>query len=68
VEKDYKSPGFTESGSNELYLRPPQKAHRILADAVDDIIECVLEKNGQVFFVEDGMLKDYQRIALITRY
>jgi Bacterial archaeo-eukaryotic release factor family 3 len=68
VEKDYKSPGFTDTDTNQLYLRPPEKLHRILADAVDDIIELVLEKNGQVHFVENDMLKDYQRIALITRY
>ena len=51
-----------------LYLRPPQKPHKVLADAVDDVIEMVLEKNGQIFFVDNGMLKDYQRVALITRY
>ena len=68
VEKDFRSPGFAEKEAYHLYLRPPQKPHRVLADAVDDIIEMVLEKNGHVFFTDNGMLKDYQRIALITRY
>src|ERR1035437_6579963 len=68
VEKDYRCPGFVDRDEYHLYLRPPQTPHKVLADAVDDIIEMVLEKNGQVFFVDNGMLKDYQLIALITRY
>jgi hypothetical protein len=68
VEKDYRIPGFVEKEASRLYLRPPQKPHKILADAVDDIIEMVLEKNGHVFFTDNGMLKDYQQIVLITRY
>ena len=68
VEKDYRCPGFVDRDEYYLYLRPPQKPHKVLADAVDDIIEMVLEKNGHVFFTDNGMLKDYQRIALITRY
>jgi len=35
---------------------------------VDDVIEMILEKNGQVFFTDNGKLEDYQHIALITRY
>lgn len=68
VEKDYRCPGFLDKDEYHLYRRPPQKPHKILADAVDDLIEMVLEKNGHVFFVDNGMLKDYQRIALITRF
>ena len=68
VEKDFRKPGFVEMDAGHLFLRPPQKVHRIVADAVDDIIEMVLEKNGQVFFTENGKLKDYGNIALITRY
>ena len=68
VEKDYQSPGFVDKDSYRLYLHPSQEPHKILADAVDDVIEMVLEQNGQVCFVDNGMLKDYQGIALITRY
>lgn len=68
VEKDFRSPGFVSGEGYHLYLRPPKAAHRALADAVDDIIEMVLEKKGRVFFTDNGMLKDFQRIALITRY
>ena len=68
VEKDFRSPGFVDKDAYRLYLRPPPTPHKVLADAVDDIIEMVLEKDGHVFFTDNGMLKDYQRIALITRY
>jgi hypothetical protein len=68
VEKDYRCPGFLDKEEYRLYLHPPQKPHKVLADAVDDLIEMVMEKNGQVFFVDNGLLKDYQRLAMITRY
>lgn len=68
VEKDYRCPGFLGENSYHLYLRPPQRPHTVLTDAVDDLIELVLEKEGRVFFVDNGLLKDYKRIGLITRY
>ncbi len=39
-----------------------------LDDAVDEVIETMLAKGGEVVFVDDGSLSQYQRIALITRY
>ena len=68
VEKDYRTPGFLADNEYHLYLRPPMKPHKVLADAVDDLIETVLEKNGYVYFVDNGTLKKHHRIALITRY
>lgn len=68
VEKDYRCPGFLDENDYHLYLRPPQKPHKVLADAVDDLAELVLKEEGKVFFVDNGLLKDYERIALITRY
>lgn len=68
VEKDYRCPGFLGENSYHLYLQPPQMPHTVLTDAVDDLIELVLEKEGRVFFVDNGLLKDYKRIGLITRY
>ena len=69
VEKDFSQAGFLKNGDPiHLYLSPPNEPHRILADAIDDLIECVLEKNGHVTFMENDSLRDYQRIALITRY
>jgi len=48
-----------ENGDNEAFY---------IKDAVDDVIEKVLLCGGSVEFVEDGLLKDYQRIALIEYY
>jgi hypothetical protein len=68
VEKDFRVPGFIIENDHHLYLSPPQKPHKILPDTIDVLIELVLEKNGQVYFMDNGMLADYGRIALITRY
>ena len=46
------------SGNTSLYIK----------DAVDDIIEKVLENGGDVEFVDEGLLKAYQQIALIQYY
>jgi hypothetical protein len=68
VEKDYHCPGFVTGDDYRLYLTPPVTPHKTIADAVDQLIETVLEKNGKVVFTENEALKDYGRIALITRY
>lgn len=68
VEKDYRCPGFVIEEEYHLFLRPPALPHKVLADAVDDLMEIVIEKNGQVIFVDNGQLRDYQRVALIMRY
>lgn len=39
-----------------------------IKDAVDDVIQKVLENGGDVEFVDDGSLSDYGRIALIQYY
>ncbi|MBK9737572.1 MAG: hypothetical protein IPO92_22490 [Saprospiraceae bacterium] len=45
VEKDYKVPGFTiPENKHFVTLRPPKEKHNTMADAVDQIIENVLEK------------------------
>jgi hypothetical protein len=39
-----------------------------LPDATDDLMQMVLNKNGEVIIVENGKLSPYQRMVLITRY
>jgi hypothetical protein len=68
IEKNFRCPGFIIETDPHLYLRPPQKPHKILADAVDDLVETVIGKGGHVYFTDDELLKDYGRVALITRY
>ncbi len=68
VEKDYRRPGYLSDDESHLYLRPPRNASRIIADAVEDVIETVLEKKGEVHFFDNGELKQYDHIATIARY
>ncbi|MBK8346931.1 MAG: hypothetical protein IPL08_04655 [Saprospiraceae bacterium] len=69
LEKDYKVPGFLVKGNEQfLMLRPPKEDHITMPDAVDSIIEMVMDKGGQVFFTDRDRLEKYNGIILITRY
>ena len=68
VEKDYIHEGYLHGDENKLLLKTPFGAHKVIVDVVDDIAETVLEKQGEVYFVDNGILADYGRIALILRY
>lgn len=69
VEKDYSVPGYLpEHEDYDLVLHEPKQAHRNLPDAVSSLIQLVHEKNGEVIMVENDVLRDYRRMALITRY
>ncbi|MBK6634610.1 MAG: hypothetical protein IPG38_10090 [Chitinophagaceae bacterium] len=46
----------------------PYNRYSYIKDAVDDVIEKVLENGGDVEFVDEGVLKEYQHIALILFY
>jgi hypothetical protein len=39
-----------------------------IKNPIDEMIEKVLENDGDVEFVSDGLLKDYRQIALIKDY
>jgi hypothetical protein len=41
---------------------------KVMDDAVDEIIEAVLAKGGEVMLLEDGALPDHHHIALTLRY
>jgi hypothetical protein len=68
VERDYMFTGYTDEQDYELHVSPERKNDKLLPDAVDELIRLVLDKNGGVCFTENDKLKDYNRIALITRY
>ena len=68
VEKDFRKSGFITDDGYQFHERPTGKPYKIVTDAVDDIMEMVLEMGGQVYFTDNNLLKDYQQIALITRY
>ena len=69
VEKNYSV--RARRGMDEYSIFPDDSEsnlHNVLSDAVDDVIELILKKNGEVIFVENGKLKSFERIALINRY
>lgn len=68
VEKDFRCPGFLDKDAYHLHLKPPVAPHQILADAVGELIETVMNKNGRIYFTDNDSLTDFQRVALITRY
>ena len=60
-----------EKGSEEETICVPAEPYNkfsCIKDAVDDLIEKVLQDGGDVEFVEDGTLAEYDRIALIQYY
>jgi hypothetical protein len=67
VEKDYHVPAVvTEKGGLEVVSQ--RGGTEIMDDAVDEIIEVVLAKGGEVALMEEGALSDDQHIALTLRY
>jgi len=46
----------------------PFQSRGYLNDVVDDVAEKVIETGGRVVFVDDGSLKEHQRIAAVLRY
>jgi hypothetical protein len=68
VEKDFMFTGYTDEQEYVLHGSPAGTNDKLLPDAVDELIRMVLDKNGGVCFTENDLLKDYDRIALITRY
>lgn len=69
VEKNFMY-AAQHGGDEEIIFKAvePYNKFSYIKDAVDDIIEKVLEDGGDVEFVDEGLLKDYNRIALIQYY
>lgn len=68
VERDYVQMGtISEDGFALVLDEVVTVSARHIADAVDDIIESVIQKGGDVQFVRNGRLSAYERIALVTR-
>ncbi len=68
VDESYHAPGFIGSDAYYLFRKPPLQKHQIVTDAVDDLIELVLEKNGTVLLAEPDILPFGKKLLLITRY
>jgi hypothetical protein len=69
VEKSYCYPEQECTGEEILFnVMEPHHSYSYVKSAVDDIIESVFENGGDVEFVEDGMLKEFEHIVLIDQH
>lgn len=68
VEEGFHFPARIDETGRTLIPDDNTDAQDVMEDAVDRIIETVLEKQGQVVFMDDGQLELHRRIALILRY
>lgn len=69
VEKNYRY--TAEHGSRKDIIYKADDSYNkfsYIKDAVDDVIEKILETGGDVEFVEENMLDGYEHIALIKYY
>jgi hypothetical protein len=68
VEEGYHQPArLNQWGHLDIQVKDPT-APDVMDDAVDEVITTVLNKGGQVVFVEDGELAVHDRIAMMLRY
>jgi hypothetical protein len=68
VERDYHQAARFDEATNQLHPVAEGGDAATMADAVDDLIELVLAKQGDVVFVEDAALEGHGRVALTLRY
>jgi hypothetical protein len=69
VEKNYMFPAQHSSVTDIIeMLEEPYNRFSYIKDAVDDVIERVLNNGGDVEFVDEGLLKEYEKIVLINYY
>ena len=69
VEENYISPGTPEllSGANSTATSLNQDGSWLVHDLVDDLMEHVILRGGQLALVGDGELAGHDRIALVSR-
>lgn len=68
VEQNYHQAAHLDEAAGQLHVVEADDPNANMADAVDDLIELVLAKQGDVVFVDDGALEGHQRVALTLRY
>lgn len=69
VEKNFMYPAEHGNNGDEIrQLMPPYNKYSYIKDAVDDVIEKVLENGGDVEFTDEGTLEDYEHISLVKYY
>jgi hypothetical protein len=68
VEDGYHYPARVDDSGRHLEPAEDHTAPDVIDDAVDELLETVLQKGGRVVFVDDGTLNQHGRIAAILRY
>lgn len=68
VEDDFHYPATLDESGLVLTPADDATAPGVIDDAVDELIEMVMAKGGEVRFLSDGSLSDHQRIVALTRY
>lgn len=68
VEKDFSCQAFTDVKTGKLLLKAPKTAHHIVIDAVEEIMRMIVKKGGEVVFVKNGDMEEFEHIVLLTRY
>lgn len=69
VEKNFIYPAQHSSSSDKIYKYDTENKNTFyIKDAVDDVIEKVIACGGDVEFVDEGLLKNYDHIVLIEYY
>ncbi len=68
VQHDYFQPAVISEG--QIRLVPVEQANQpgVIDDIIDEMIEAALRTGGDVVFLSKDQLKDFQGLALITRY
>ncbi len=68
IEKNY----FSAMKNDEVFRKISNlqwhNQHSYIHDALDDIIEKIIQNGGDVQFVEDGILQEYDGIALVKYF
>lgn len=67
VESGYHVPGVVDDQGG-LQIVEAKGGTEVMDDVIDEIIEVVLAKGGEVMLLEDGAIANHNRIALTLRY
>jgi hypothetical protein len=67
VENGYHIPAVVDEKGG-LKIVDEKGGTEVMDDAIDEIMEAVLAKGGEVMLMDDGVLADYDRMALTLRY
>lgn len=68
VEEGYHQPAKLDDSGRHLTLVDDKTPLDVMDDAVDDLIELVLQMGGRVRFVEPGKLDKHNKVAAVLRY